>query len=111
MQVDSVCISFVRLWLSLLTSWSDMNNKLNNRERAHLAKVKSLPCSVCDAPAPSEAHHIKQGQQYTAVALCPDCHRGGLNGWHGQKNMWRVMKMDELAALNVTLERLTEVKK
>ena len=83
-----------------------MNNKLNNRERAHLAKVKSLPCSVCDAPAPSEAHHIKQGQQYTAVALCPDCHRGSYNGWHGQKTMWRVMKMDELAALNVTLERL-----
>ena len=83
-----------------------MNNKLNNRERAHLAKVKSLPCSVCDAPAPSEAHHIKQGQQYTAVALCKDCHTGSFNGWHGQKTMWRVMKMDELAALNVTLERL-----
>ena len=31
---------------------------------------------------------------------------GGFNGWHGQKTMWRVMKMDELAALNVTLERL-----
>ena len=83
-----------------------MNNKLNNREREHLAKVKSLPCSVCDAPAPSEAHHIKQGQQYTAVALCPDCHRGGFNGWHGQKMMWRVMKMDELDALNVTFGRL-----
>ena len=83
-----------------------MNNKLNNRERAHLAKVKNLPCSVCDAPAPSEAHHIKQGQQYTAVALCADCHRGGFNGWHGQRRIWDVMKMDELAALNVTLERL-----
>lgn len=83
-----------------------MNNRLNAKERAHLAKVKALPCSVCDAPAPSEAHHIKQGQQYTAVALCVVCHRGGSLGWHGQKRIWAIKKMDELAALNVTLERL-----
>ena len=83
-----------------------MNNRLTVRERAHLGRVKALACSVCDAPGPSEAHHIKQGQQYTAVALCPDCHRGGFNGWHGKKMMWRVMKMDELDALNVTFGRL-----
>lgn len=83
-----------------------MNNRLNAKERAHLAKVKALPCSLCDAPAPSEAHHIKQGQQFTAVALCQSCHTGGLNGIHGQKRMWAVKKMDELAALNVTVGRL-----
>ena len=86
-----------------------MNNKLNNRERAHLANVKNLPCSVCDAPAPSEAHHIKQGQQYTAVALCTDCHRGQRNGWHGEKMMWRIMKMDETDALAVTIKGLIGV--
>ena len=37
-----------------------MLNKLNAREREHLARVKALPCSVCDAPGPSEAHHVKQ---------------------------------------------------
>lgn len=31
-------------------------------ESAHLARVKSLKCSVCDAPGPSDAHHIVQGQ-------------------------------------------------
>lgn len=31
-----------------------MLNRLNAREREHLAKVKALPCSVCDAPGPSE---------------------------------------------------------
>ena len=40
-----------------------MLNKLNAKERAHLGRVKELPCSVCDAPGPSEAHHTKQGNQ------------------------------------------------
>lgn len=47
-----------------------MNNQLNNKEKRHLANIRELPCSVCDTPGPSEAHHIKQGQQYTAIALC-----------------------------------------
>ena len=75
-------------------------------ESEHMAEVKSLPCSVCDASGPSDAHHINQGQHYTTVALCKDCHQGSKNGWHGQKAIWRVMKMDELAALNVTIGRL-----
>lgn len=83
-----------------------MNNKPTAKQRLHLARVKELPCSVCDAPGPSEAHHVKQGQQYTAVALCEDCHRGSHNGIHGRRSMWSIKKMDELAALNVTIERL-----
>ena len=83
-----------------------MNNRLSARERAHLGRVKALACSVCDAPAPSEAHHVKQGQQYTAVALCESCHRGALMGLHGQRRMWAIKKMDELDALAVTVERL-----
>jgi hypothetical protein len=85
-----------------------VNNKLSAKERAHLARVKALPCSVCDLPGPSEAHHIKQGQQYTAVALCTECHSGAHNGWHGRKAMWAIRKMDELAALDVTVQRLME---
>lgn len=84
-----------------------MNNKLTAAERRHLANVKSLPCSVCNAPPPSDAHHIKQGLQYTCVALCYDCHRGSL-GWHGTKALWRIKKMDELDALNETIRRLIE---
>jgi len=83
-----------------------MNNTLNKAERAHLARVKDLDCSVCDAPGPSEAHHIRQGDQYTAVALCPECHRGPSMGWHGGRIAWRVRKMDELQALNITIKRL-----
>ena len=32
-----------------------MNNQISARERQHLANVKALACSVCDAPPPSEA--------------------------------------------------------
>jgi len=85
-----------------------MNNKLNNKERLHLARVKELPCSVCDAPGPSEAHHFKQGLQYTCIALCPDCHRGPILGLHGQKRMWGIHKIEEIDALNITIMRLLE---
>lgn len=83
-----------------------MLNRLNDRERAHLAAVKELPCSVCDQSGPSEAHHIEQRQQYTVVALCESCHRGSLMGLHGQRRMWAIKKMNELDALNVTVRRL-----
>lgn len=82
-------------------------NKRNTQaERDHLARVKELPCSVCDAPPPSDAHHIKQSSAYTCVALCKSCHQGSLMGWHGQKRAWALHKMDELDALDVTIQRL-----
>lgn len=83
-----------------------MNNKLNPAERRHLAMVKLLPCSVCDAPGPSEAHHVVQGLQYTCIALCPECHTGPRMGWHGQRFAWKIRKMEEIDALNVTIKRL-----
>ena len=75
-------------------------------ERVHLGRVKALPCSVCDEPGPSDAHHIKQGQHYTVVALCKSCHQGSLMGLHGRRRMWAIKKMDEVDALAVTIERL-----
>lgn len=76
------------------------------KERRHIARVKALPCSVCNAHGPSEAHEIKQGQWFTAVALCGSCHRDPMMGLHGQKRMWAITKMDEIDALAVTMERL-----
>lgn len=74
-------------------------------EAAHIVRVKSLPCSVCNAPGPSECHEIKQGQWFTGISLCVECHRGH-RGWHGTKSIWRILKMDELDALAVTIKRL-----
>jgi len=79
---------------------------LTKAERDHMDQLRMLPCSVCDAPGPSFAHHIKQGHHFTAVALCGDCHQGSFNGIHGQKRAWIVRKLDELAALNITLKRM-----
>ena len=83
-----------------------MNNNLTAKQREHIGRVKSLPCSVCDAPAPSDAHHIEQALQYCVVALCKDCHQGSTMGWHGLRRMWKIKKMNELDALNVTIDRL-----
>jgi uncharacterized protein HemY len=82
-----------------------VNQSYTKAERQHVERVKSLPCSVCDAPAPSAAHHIRQDCAYTVVALCESCHTGK-NGIHGQKIMWKINKLDELQALNITLGRL-----
>lgn len=75
-------------------------------ERRHIARIKEMNCVICDAAGPSECHEINQGQWYTSMPLCPDCHRGSINGIHGQKRMWSVQKMDELSALNKTIETL-----
>jgi hypothetical protein len=84
---------------------SKNSKALTHAEMLHLRAVKELSCSVCDAQPPSDAHHIKQGQHYTTVALCWACHQGR-NGWHGEKTIWRIKKMDETDALAVTIERL-----
>ena len=83
-----------------------MNNHLTPRERDYIARVKDLPCSVCDAPGPSDAHHIEQPLAWCVVALCRACHQGPVLGWHGQKRAWSIRKMGELDALNVTIKRL-----
>lgn len=86
-----------------------MNNTLTAKERAYVGLVKELPCSVCDAPGPCDAHHFKQHRQYTVVALCKDCHQGSRNGFHGQRQMWKLKKMEEIDALNVTVERVMDL--
>lgn len=83
-----------------------MNGKYNTKEREWVGKVKEQPCSVCEQEGPSDAHHIKQGRHYTVVALCKSCHQGSKMGWHGEKAAWRIAKMEEIDALNVTVENV-----
>ena len=87
---------------------SKNSKALTMAESNHVARVKSLPCSVCDQPGPSDAHHIKQGQHYTTVALCKSCHQGSLLGLHGQRRSWLIRKTEEIDALNITIKRLME---
>ena len=75
-------------------------------ERPHIARIAALPCGVCGASGPSEVHEIRQGAWFTSIPLCPDCHRGSFNGIHGQRRIWNVKKLDELAVLGNTVAAL-----
>lgn len=80
------------------------NSKAFTRDESeHIALIKSLPCIVCGAAGPSDAHHIIQGNHYSCIPLCKDCHQGSKNGIHGQAIMWRIYKMDETKALALTI--------
>lgn len=52
------------------------------RAPAYLAFVRELPCAVCRAPAPSEAHHFgphgtgTKTDDTRVVPLCTSCHTG-----------------------------------
>jgi hypothetical protein len=84
--------------------------KPNAGERLHIAKIKLMSCIICQASPPSECHEINQGQWFTSMPLCADCHRGSLNGIHGQRRLWNVYKMDELLALGETIRLLMSEK-
>jgi hypothetical protein len=86
-----------------------MNSKLNHQERAYLLMVKNLPCGVCGASPPSDAHHIEQGLHYLCIPLCKDCHTG-YNGIHGTKAFWRIKKLSEHDVLNQTIRKLCDDK-
>jgi hypothetical protein len=85
---------------------SKNSKAISHAESRHMQRVKELPCSVCDSPGPSDAHHINQGQHWTVVALCKDCHQHSFHGWHGQRWAWQLRKMDELDALAITIKRI-----
>lgn len=74
------------------------------QEREHMHRVKSCACVLCDAPAPSEAHHVQQGLHFITVALCQSCHTGSL-GVHGDKTMMRIKKWSDLHMINETIRR------
>lgn len=81
-------------------------------ESAHLAKVKRCACVLCDAPPPSIAHHVEQGDHFTTLAVCAPCHVGP-QGIHGDQTMLRLRfkatgQRGELLALNETLKRVAE---
>jgi hypothetical protein len=66
-------------------------------EEAWLHAVKNVPCVFCDHPAPSEAHHVKQGRHYLTVAACKDCH---------QSKAWKLGHPNEFDAINETHARI-----
>ena len=80
-------------------------------EQKHLNLVALLPCCLCGSRG-VEVHHILEGRvkgrksgHFTAIPLCPSCHRGS-HGIHGNQSMMKVYKKTELELLGETIERL-----
>jgi hypothetical protein len=73
-------------------------------EALHIERLAQLPC-VVDGLGPVEVHEFEQGQWFTAVPLCYECHRG-THGWHGTRQRWTLARMDMLKAINETLRKL-----
>jgi hypothetical protein len=90
--------------------WSKNKTPMTAQERAHVGRVKALPCGVCGSESDEarEAHEIEQGKWFLSIPLCADCHRGSFNGLHGQKRMWAAMKLNENDVLNDTIRKLTQ---
>ena len=84
--------------------WSKNKRRPTAAEARHIERLSCLPCVIDDAQ-PVEVHEFEQGQWFTAVPLCPACHRGP-DGWHGTRLRWKLAKMDMLSAINETYRRL-----
>lgn len=86
------------------------NAKAHTRaESAHIDKVKRCACVLCDAEAPTEAHHIIQGLHFATVALCTACHRGDNGALDADMLRLRYGTADlraQVRALNDTLARV-----
>lgn len=65
------------------------------KAKRHLEAVKGLPCVICHAPPPSDAHHCicgRYGQRkvsdFEVIPLCKACHQVGSNAIHNGKASW-----------------------
>lgn len=84
---------------------------MRNADKAHMGRVAELPCACCGTHG-VQVHHIREGQgmaqrasNFLVCPLCPECHTGPY-GVHGDKSRMRARKLDELAMLADTIERL-----
>lgn len=86
--------------------------RIRPAESQHLARVKSVPCVLCDAPPPSEAHHVIQGLHFATAALCTACHRGKGGALDADMLRLRFGTADlraQVRAINETLARVAEL--
>ena len=64
--------------------------------KAHIAAVKAMPCAVCGAPPPSDAHHCfhdrygsRRASDFEVIPLCKAHHQDGPLAIHNAKAAWR----------------------
>lgn len=83
-----------------------------SKEQHHMKLIKELPCCLCGASAPSDAHHILLGRipgrkahDFCTIPLCKSCHQSEI-GIHGDQSMLKIMKENELNLLGETIKKL-----
>ena len=82
------------------------------RAKAHLERVKALPCVVCHRHGPSDAHHVFCGRygtdkasDFDTIPLCKDCHQGP-HGIHSAKASWEAANGPDYEFLPVVADML-----
>jgi len=85
------------------------------RSPKYLAWIRSFRCVVCDAPAPSHAHHYGRGREaggmglkpddYRTVPLCWRCH--GEYHQKGSEAFGEATGFDHTAIIEIQLKFLT----
>lgn len=84
--------------------------------KRYMARVATVPCVLCTAlgidGVPASVHHIREGQgggqrapDWLTVALCHTCHQGP-TGFHGDRSLMKIAKLEELDLLALTIEAL-----
>ena len=63
--------------------------------KAHMNRVKQLPCVICHKHGPSDAHHIicdrygsTKASDFDVIPLCKNCHQVGPSSIHENKRGW-----------------------
>lgn len=85
-------------------------------EEVYMGRVAALGCIVCrllgNGPTPAQVHHLREGQggaqragNYCTVPLC-EPHHTGPAGIHGDRSAMRLLKVDEMDLLNITIGEL-----
>ena len=75
----------------------------------HMGRVKHLPCVICGAHPPSDAHHCRSNGQarddFKTIPLCKPCHLGP-KGYHSAKETWEAENGPDTDYLAVVADML-----
>ena len=82
--------------------------------KLHMLRVKMLPCVICNAPPPNDAHHCYHDRYGTAkesdfdtIPLCKFCHQEGPLSVHKAKATWRELHGPDYSYLDRVQKLLT----
>lgn len=82
----------------------------------YMGKVKQLPCAVCLAPPPSDAHHVchdrfgtRKASDFDVIPLCKRHHQDGPDAIHNGKKTWRKRFGADYDYIEQTREKVRQI--